>query len=359
MALGAFLAGVLLASSEYRHALQADIAPFKGLLLGLFFISVGMSVDLGLIARAPGLLLALLAGLLLIKFLALAAISTRLSLRGPDRWLLAALLSQGGEFAFVVLSVARQQQLLPGEWDALLTAAVALSMGTTPLLVAAVDRWSSHRAAQESEADTIADEHAPVIIAGFGRYGQIVGRLLFAQGLDATVIEHDPDQVEMSRRLDFKVYYGDASRLDLLEAADAAHARVLVVAIDGVEDSLELVDVARAHFPQLVIVARARNVRHELELIRRGVRLIQRETFESALVSGRQVLEALGVGAFEARELADLFRRHNRRTTQAMSRHFDDENRRFDIYRSGRHELEENLKRDREARGEKPARDWI
>lgn len=357
MALGAFLAGVLLASSEYRHALQADIAPFKGLLLGLFFISVGMSVDLGLVAAAPLMLAALVLGLLTIKAVALAAIAPRLGLARPDRWMFAALLAQGGEFAFVVISVARESRLLPGAWDALLTAAVAISMGATPFMLMLAERLAS-RASIEREDDTPDDEHAPVIIAGFGRYGQIVGRLLFAQGVAATVIDHDPEQVDLSRKLDFKVYYGDATRLDLLEAAGAAHARVLVVAIDGVEDSLELVERAREHFPELQIVARARNVRHALELAHHGVRLVERETFESALISGRQVLTALGLGAYEARQLADVFRRHNEATLAAMQRHFGDTERLIDVSRSGRQELEENLRRDRAARASGQPNDW-
>ena len=358
MALGAFLAGVLLASSEYRHLLQADIAPFKGLLLGLFFISVGMAVDLGLVLEHPLALAALLVGLLAAKFAMLALIAPRLRVQGPDRWLLAALLCQGGEFAFVVFALARQAQLLVGAWDALLTAAVALSMGATPLVVAACERWATRLHATTREDDAIEDEHAPVIIAGFGRYGQIVGRLLFAHGVSATVIDHDPEQVDLSRKLDFKVYYGDATRLDLLEAAGADRARVLVIAIDGVEDSLELVDRARARFPALALVARARNVRHELELAHRGVTLVQRETFESALRSGRSVLEALGVDPYEARELADAFRRHNFSTLRAMVRHTGDRDRLLDISRSGRQELEENLRRDREARAARRSGDW-
>jgi glutathione-regulated potassium-efflux system ancillary protein KefC len=231
-------------------------------------------------------------------------------------------------------------------------------MGATPLVVAAVERLAARRAVASREDDAIEDEHAPVIIAGFGRYGQIVGRLLFAQGVPATVIDHDPEQVDLSRKLDFKVYYGDATRLDLLEAAGADRARVLVIALDGVEDSLELVDRARARFPALTLVARARNVRHELELIHRGVHLVQRETFESALRSGRSVLEALGVDPYEARELADAFRRHNLATLRTMQDHFDDQARLLDISRSGRQELEENLRRDREARAGRPPAGW-
>jgi glutathione-regulated potassium-efflux system ancillary protein KefC len=215
--------------------------------------------------------------------------------------------------------------------------------------VIAAERLAQRGPAAARAADAIDDAHAPVIIAGYGRYGQIVGRLLSAHGVSATVLDHDPDQIDLLRRFGSKVFYGDATRLDLLEAAGAARATLLVVAIDQVEDSLALVDLARASFPNLRIVARARNVRHWLELARRGVTTIERETFESALRSGRQALEALGVPPYEAREVADTFRRHNVATLHAMAPHFGDEAQTVAIARSGREELEENLRRDREA----------
>jgi glutathione-regulated potassium-efflux system ancillary protein KefC len=350
MALGAFLAGVLLASSEYRHALEADIAPFKGLLLGLFFISVGMSIDFGVVRTQPLLLLGLVAGLLAIKGAVLAWLASRLEVARRERLLLAALLAQGGEFAFVVFGVARSSGVLAPPWEALLTAAVALSMAATPLLVLAYDRLCARQARAQGQADTIDDDSAPVIIAGFGRYGQIVGRMLFAHGVRATVLDHDPEQIELLRKFDFKVFYGDATRLDLLQAAGAAKARLLVVAIDDVADSLALVDRVREEFPQLVIVARARNVRHWLELAERGVTAIERETFESALKTGRQALQALGVDPYDAREIADGFRRHNLALLQRLLPHFRDEQQTVALAKSGRQELEENLRRDREAR---------
>jgi len=359
MALGAFLAGVLLASSEYRHALETDIAPFKGLLLGLFFIAVGMSIDFGVVLAQPALLAVLVCGLLLVKAVVLAALAPRLDVAPTQRWLLAALLAQAGEFAFVVFGIARQANVLSGEWEARLTAAVALSMAITPLLVMAYDKLCAAQARALREADAIDDDSAPVIIAGAGRYGQIVGRLLFAQGITATVLDHDPDQIDQLRKFGYKVFYGDATRLDLLEAAGAAKARLLVVAIDDVEESLSLVDRVRQHFPSLRIVARARNVRHWLELSERGVESIERETFEAALRTGRQVLEALGMAPFEARELADTFRRSNVATLRALQPHFRDESKTVAIAKSGREELEENLRRDREARAERGgARGW-
>lgn len=355
MALGAFVAGVLLASSEFRHALVTDIAPFKGLLLGLFFIAVGMSIDFGLVAQQPVTLAVLLLALLLIKGTLLALIAPRLDVPKEQRWQFAALLAQAGEFAFVLFSVARSARALPEAWDALLNAAVALSMALTPLLLLGCDRRDvrgARGARAAREPDRIDDDSAPVIIAGFGRYGQIVGRLLFTQGVTATVLDHDPDQIEALRRFGYKVFYGDATRLDLLRAAGADKARLLVVAIDDVDESLALVDRVRAEFPALRIIARARNVRHWFELVERGVEQIERETFESALRSGRQVLEALGADPYEARQVADRFRRANLATLQAMQPHFRDEGKLVAIAKSGREELEESLRRDREARGQ-------
>lgn len=351
MGLGAFLAGVLLASSEYRPALQADIDPFKGLLLGLFFIAVGMSIDVSVVLHAPKLLLLLVLGLLAVKALVVALLAPALGVPASERWMLAMLLAPGSEFAFVVFGVAKDAHLLPDRWAPLLTAAVALSMAVAPLLLLAVDRWQARGArAQQRAADAIEDDGASVIIAGFGRYGQIVGRLLFAQGIRCTVLDHDPDQVEVLRRNGFKVFYGDATRRDLLEAAGIAHARLLVVAIDKVDDSLKLVDLVRRLYPSVAIVARARNVRHVLELVDRGVTAVERETFESSLVSGRQALHLLGVPDAEADELVRLFRRHSEATLAAMQPHFRDEAKTMAIAKGGREELEEHLRRDREAR---------
>ncbi|WP_300452137.1 glutathione-regulated potassium-efflux system protein KefC [Accumulibacter sp.] len=358
MALGAFLAGVLLASSEYRHALESDIAPFKGLLLGLFFIAVGMSIDFAQVIARPGLLTLVVVGLLVVKVAMLAAIAPRLDVPASERWLFAALLSQAGEFAFVVLGVAREANVLPRAWEGLLAAAVALSMAATPLLLIAFDRLTARRALTQRAADAIDDEGAAVIIAGMGRYGQIVGRVLLAQGVPITVLDHDPDQIETLRRYGYQVFYGDATRLDLLEAAGAARARLLVVAIDDVADSLALVDLAKASFPKLAIVARARNVRHWLELADRGVASIERETFESSLRSARQALTLLGVDPYEARQIAEAFRRHNLSTLETMLPHFRDEAKTVAIVKSGREELEENLRRDHQARQQGGAGGW-
>ena len=346
MAMGAFLAGVLLASSEFRHALESDIEPFKGLLLGLFFITVGMTIDFGLLASRPAMVALLLAGFVALKFFSLWAVARMLDIC-RERWLFASLLAQGGEFAFVVFGVARESKLFTAEWEALLTIAVALSMGTTPLLLLLHDRFVSHGGATEREADTI-DRQAPVIIAGFGRFGQIVGRLLLANDIRAVVLDHDPDQIESLRKFGYRVFYGDATRLDLLEAAGARRARLLVNAIDDVEASIALVDRVRANFPDLPILSRARNVTHYFELKLRGVEVAERETFEAALRVGRSALERLGVDRFRARELADAFRRHNIASVEATLPFYQDEARRMSMAKAGREELEQQFARDRE-----------
>ncbi|HEY4183835.1 MAG TPA: glutathione-regulated potassium-efflux system protein KefC [Polyangia bacterium] len=348
MALGAFLAGVLLAGSEYRHALETDIEPFKGLLMGLFFIAVGMSIDFALVASRPFSIASLVLGLVVLKGAALRLIGRPLGVLPQERWLFAALLAEGGEFAFVVFGVAGQAHLLPGAWDAILTLVVALSMALTPLLLLLQDRFA-RATAHERPADAVEHQGAPVIIAGFGRFGQIVGRLLFASGIRATVLDYDADQITMLRKFGFRVFYGDATRLDLLHAAGAEQAKLLVVAIENTESSVRLVDVVRQHFPHLRIVARARNVSHWVELRKRGVEAVQRETFESALRSGRQALEALGVAPYEARERADRFRHQNVVTLEELLPHFGDETRRLSSARAGREQLETQFAEDKAA----------
>ncbi len=346
MALGAFLAGVLLAGSEYRHALESDIEPFKGLLMGLFFIAVGMSIDFGLVASRPLTIVALVVGLLVVKGLALRGLGRALGVAAGDRWFFAALLAQGGEFAFVVFGVAGQAHLLPGAWDALLTLVVALSMALTPFLLLAQDRLSGRRVVARPD-DVVHDEGAPVIIAGFGRFGQIVGRYLFASGVRATVLDHDTDQIELLKKFGFRVFYGDAARLDLLRAAGAEHAKLLVLAIDDAAASVRLAEIARQHFPKLAVVARARNISHWVALRKAGVETVERETFEAALRTGRRALERLGVGAYEARERADRFRRQNVAVLEQFLPLFEDEAQRLTAARAGREQLEQQIAEDK------------
>ncbi|MGT2506600.1 glutathione-regulated potassium-efflux system protein KefC [Cupriavidus basilensis] len=360
MALGTFLAGVLLADSEYRHALEADLEPFKGLLLGLFFMAVGMSIDFGVLMQAPGHVAALVVGFVLLKTVVLALLAPRFGI-ARGQWLLFALLiSQGGEFAFVVFGVAGGAGLLPARTEALLVLVVALSMVATPLLLLAYDRLVAPRLVRLARRpdDVISPQDNPVLIAGFGRFGQIIGRLLYAQGIGVTVLDHDPDQIEFLRQYDFKVFYGDATRMDLLESAGAERARILVVAIDGMEDSLALIDSVRARFPHLEIYARARHVSHVYQLKDRGVNLFERELFEGSLMLGRRVLEGLGYDPTHARSLALRFRRHNIAAIDRFYPHYTDQKKLVSLARQARDELEEMFRQDRDQRRRKEEEDW-
>jgi len=350
MALGAFLAGVLLAESEYRRELETDIEPFKGLLLGLFFIAVGMSIDFAVVLQRPGLIALLVASFLLLKAALLWAMARAMPLPLPERPVFILLLAQGGEFGFVVFQSAAQAGVIAAPVSSLLVAVVAISMLVTPLLLVAADRWWIPRLAQHKAAtlDEISEpQHAPVIIAGFGRYGQIIGRLLFANGITPTVLEHDAEQVEAMRKWGWPVFYGDATRLDLLRTAGADKARVLVLAIDDVEQSVAVARMAREHFPQAIIVARARNVQHYYALRELGVTLIERETLDSALMSARSVLQQLGWEPHLARTLALKFRRHTVEQLDAMAPHRGDEARLIAAAKQGRQQLEERFAQER------------
>jgi len=310
MALGAFLAGVMLAESEYRHELELDIEPFKGLLLGLFFIAVGMSVDLGLFVRSPLLVLGLAAGVVVLKIVLLYPIGKAFGYCGrADATLFALGLSQVGEFAFVLFGAAGQ--LLPQSTLNLLNAVVAASMLSTPLLMILYERVIAPSLTRmpERPADAI-DEHHPVIVAGFGRFGQVVTRVLRTKHIQATVIDHDPTQIERVRRFGWKAYYGDATRLDLLRAAGADQARLLVVAIDDAEAAMSAVKLAREHFPHLKVLARARSRTDAFEYVEMGVPAV-RETFGAAVDAAALSLELLGHPREEARHSAEEFRRYD------------------------------------------------
>jgi glutathione-regulated potassium-efflux system ancillary protein KefC len=357
MALGAFIAGVLLASSEYRRALETDIEPFKGLLLGLFFIGVGMSIDFGEVMSSPGLLVVLVTGLIAIKFAVLVGIAKPLGVPRRQRLAFGGLLGQGGEFAFVVFTVASAAHILDGQWIPLLTAAVAISMAATPIVLIIADKLAARIARQERDDDVI-DQRAAVIIAGFGRYGQIVARVLSGSGYPVIVLDHDPDQIDLLRRFGSKVFYGDATRLDLLEAAGARDAALLVIAIDDVDDSMQLARAATESFPNLKILARARNVRHWLELREVGIEHVERETFESALRTARSALEVMGVKPYEGRRVADRFRRSTIQTLESMLPDFHDDQKLVARARSGRDELEKMLTDDRVRRDADHGAGW-
>ena len=266
--------------------LETDIEPFKGLLLGLFFIAVGMSIDFGVLRDSPGLMAAILLGFLGLKIVVIYGLATLMKLPYQERPVFVLLLAQGGEFAFVVYQAAAGARVFSPETASLLIGAVALSMLISPLLLVAVDKLLLPRyaGARQARLPEISEpQHAPVIIAGFGRYGQIIGRMLLAQGIAPTVLDHDADMVDSVRTFGYRVFYGDATRLDLLRTAGAASAQILVVAVDDVEQSLTIVDLAKEHFPHLQIVARARDVTHWNALRDRGVTCVERELFESSL----------------------------------------------------------------------------
>ncbi len=349
MALGAFLAGVLLAESEYRRELETDLEPFKGLLLGLFFIAVGMGIDFAVVLQQPGLVAAIVAGFLLLKAVLLVGMARWMPIPRAERTVFVVLLAQGGEFGFVVLQGALAVNALDTPTTSLLVACVALSMLLTPLLLVLADRAARWRPAGAAAPlpDIAPEQQAPIIIAGFGRYGQIVGRLLQANGLKATVLDHDAEQIEALRRFGWKAFYGDVTRLDLLRVAGAGSARVLVLAIDDVEQSLATASLLRQQFPALTVVARARNADHYARLRALGITHVERETFDSALMSGRSVLELMGFERHTARTQALRFRRHSLDLLEAMAPHLADENRLIAIARQGRQQLEETWERER------------
>jgi glutathione-regulated potassium-efflux system ancillary protein KefC/glutathione-regulated potassium-efflux system protein KefB len=317
-ALGAFLAGVVLAESEFRRELEADIEPFRGLLLGLFFITVGASLDLGLVSREPLLLLGIVFGLMVLKFVVMFGLARLAGAQTKSAAAVATALSQGGEFAFVLLTFTVGAGVIAPQLAALLTAAVAVSMALTPLAMIAYEQIAiAADAAIEpvKHPDPTFDDGEPdIIVAGFGRFGQIVQRLLASNGLRVTTLDSDIEQIEVLRRFGRRVHYGDATRLDLLRAAGAERAKMLIVAIDDKEKATEMVETARHAFPNLTVVARAWDRPHAYELLNSGAHEVERETFEGALALSRKALERLGYSTVKAKKAVDLFRQYDRKT---------------------------------------------
>ncbi len=320
-ALGAFIAGVVLADSEFRHEIESDIEPFRGLLLGLFFVSVGASIDFALLLAQPMLILGLAALLIAVKAAVLFGIQRLFGQGKADSVTVALMLAQGGEFAFVLFAFAQGEGVLPASIVDPLTVVVALSMAATPLLFIAAERIAgqlvSPIAVRLEEAIESNKPHA--IIAGYGRVGQTVGRLLDANGYRTSVLEHDADQVDALRGFGRKVNYGDASRIDLLRAAGAEDAQAIVVAIDDKAKALEIVDTVRRHFPHLKIVARAYDRRHAYELMAKEVDALERETFESSVRLGVKTLAMLGFGAYQSERAGELFRRYDEKLLGEMA----------------------------------------
>ncbi|MGD8605760.1 MAG: monovalent cation:proton antiporter-2 (CPA2) family protein [Myxococcales bacterium] len=347
-ALGTFLAGVVLANSEYRHELEADIEPFKGLLLGVFFIAVGASVDFALILGDPTEVIAAVGALIIIKLLVLVMLGRLSGMSFDQNLMFSFSLAQGGEFGFVLFSFASQQGVLAAATTQRLTAVIAISMAMTPILMLINERLiQPHlgtRERQEREADAI-EEANRVIIAGFGRVGGIVGRLLRANGVGATVLEFDSDHVELLRKLGLKVFYGDASRLDLLRAAGADAAEVLVLAIDDHDKLVGMVDTVQKHFPHLTVLARARGRIEAYDLLEKGVETY-RETFDTSLRMGVDTLRALGFRAYQAHRSAQKFRRHDGDALEALIRVRHDEEQYLSVARQQIQALEATLLQD-------------
>jgi glutathione-regulated potassium-efflux system ancillary protein KefC len=348
MALGAFLAGVLLADSEFRHELEADLEPFKGLLLGLFFIAVGMSVNIGLVQASPLLVLGLVLGLVAIKAVVLFLIG-RVSTGSSETGLsMGIVISQGGEFAFVLFGLAVGFKVMDKALAELLVVVVSLSMVTTPLLFTAYSRWIRPRFQKkvQREYDVEVHEDNPVIIAGMGRVGQVIGRVLRAKRIGFTALDANPEHIDFLKRFGNKIYYGDASRLDLLRAARAEKAKIFILAIDDIAASVRTAETVIQHFPHLTIFARARNRQHAYQLLNLGIKHVMRETWVSSLEQAREVLEELGLTYSESRQTLERFRQHDENLLLSTYPHHKDEKKLMEMAAQARKELESLFEQD-------------
>jgi glutathione-regulated potassium-efflux system ancillary protein KefC/glutathione-regulated potassium-efflux system protein KefB len=350
--LGAFLAGVLLADSEFRHELEADLEPFKGLLLGLFFVAVGMAANLGLLLSQPLRVLEITAGFLAIKLIAVAALGGFAKYERQSAWRLGFTLPAGGEFAFVLFTLAASQRILDAQTSDLLVLCVTLSMMLGPLLLILHDvvrsRWLADPARPYDDID---ERDIPVIIAGFGRFGQIVARILRVRRIPFTALDSNQTHVDFVRKFGNKVYYGDASRLDLLRAAGAETAKIFVLAIDDVDASIRTAQLIRAQFPKLKVYARARSRQHAFALMDAGVRYIIRETYASSLEMAEQVLEALGTTEAVARSTVRKFRQHDETTLAAQYAVKEDETKLIAASREAAKQLEQLFEADEKSDG--------
>jgi glutathione-regulated potassium-efflux system ancillary protein KefC len=359
-ALGAFLAGVLLADSEYRHELEGNLEPFKGLLLGLFFISVGMGIAFSVLFAEPLRVLSLVVMLIGIKVGVLYVLGLFFRMHIADRLLMAILLSQAGEFAFVLLQFARSATLLSSQQEQLWTVVVALSMALTPVLLLIFDRIvipSINRRVPVPEIPEGLPEGRKVIVLGYGRFGQIVTRLLRAQGYAMTLIDDDPAQIELVKRFGVKVFYGDGGRLDILNAAGAADAEMIVIAVAGGDRILAIAELIRRHFPNIRIAARAIDRSHAHQLMTLGVEAFERETFRGALALGEKALIALGTAPDEARRVADAFEAHDESLLTQSYALRDDRDAYIGFVRRSTDMLDRVMRADRDAQEAPPAED--
>ncbi|HEY8211935.1 MAG TPA: NAD-binding protein, partial [Myxococcaceae bacterium] len=348
MSLGAFLAGVLFADSDYRHELEADIEPFKGMLLGLFFIAVGMSVHLGLLVERPLVVIGLTLGLVAVKAACLFALGQGAFKDREQAASMAVVISQGGEFAFVLYGMAVGYQILDRRTSDLLILVVGLSMAVTPLLFAVYVRAirPKLKAKVDREFDVAPDEATPVIIAGFGRVGQVVGRILRAKGIPFTAMDSSPEHIDFIKKFGNKVFYGDASRLDLLRAAKADQARIFVLAIDDVEASMRTAEVVKANFPHLTIYARARNRSHAYRLLDMGIKHVIRETFAGSVEMTGEILVDLGMQLTDANSVLARFRKHDEGLLLRNYKHVNDPKKLQELAASARAELAQIFAQD-------------
>lgn len=361
-ALGAFLAGVVLADSEYRHELESDIEPFKGLLLGIFFLSVGASINFSLIGEHLAVIGGLTGLFLLLKLLVLVVVARLFKMTGEGRWLFAIGLAQGGEFAFVLFQFARVNGVLPQALVEMLVSVVALSMFLAPLLFLAYEKLAAIAPAKKGEeqaADHIARPPSRVILAGFGRLGTDVGRLLISVGCRPIILDNDPANVDILRRFGFEVYYGDACRLDLLEAAGAAEAKLLIITIGDMEKALELVHLATKHYPRLRVAVSSTDRSSAYEFMDLGLTAIRRETFGSAMELGRDALELLGYDPYEAYRITRLFHKKDEETLPELHKiHRQDRANYISMYRQHNADLSELMQKDREIHLDEVDRAW-
>jgi glutathione-regulated potassium-efflux system ancillary protein KefC len=347
MALGAFMAGVLLANSEYRHALEADIEPFKGLLLGLFFMSVGMGLNLGLLQESSGTIALLVVGVMFVKGLIVFALARVWGLNNYSATKLGMALPQGGEFAFVIFATAVSASVMDKGLEEVLTLVVSMSMAATPI-ISLVYEWMTRGLVREhqGEFDEALEDSPPIIIAGFGRFGQIVGRVLAARRIPFTALDSSPTHVDFIRKFGGELFYGDASRVDLLRAAKADEAAIIVLAIADVEASLRAAETVIQHFPNLQIYARARNRAHSHQLMDLGVKVMQRDTLLSSLALAQDVLVGVGMKKTEAIETIKLFRAHDENALLKQYPHYRDQEKLRSMAKSYREELEELFSHD-------------
>ncbi len=354
--LGAFLAGVLLTDSAFRHQLEADIEPFEMLLLALFFTSIGMGLNFQALLRQPGVIAAGVAGLVLAKFLVLYAIGLWYRLGDPGARRFAIVTSQGGEFAFVVFATAQQGGILTPGYASTLGIIVTLSMVTTPMLLGLDDLVHKRIRKAQPAFDDLPSNSGHVVIAGFGRVGQVVGRVLNAKGIPFTALDDDPDQVQLVNRFGNKSYFGDASRLSILEAAETAKARAFVLALDDIDMSLKTAELVKAFFPHVPIYARARNRRHVHQLMDLGIEHIERETFLSSLELTRDVLRGLGLPEGEIRFTADTFKEHDEARLYEDYAHYTDTQKMVALAMQRSEELAQILTQDWQAAAQDRAR---